>query len=719
MKLKLMAAVFAICTFAILPVSAKTIYVDVNSKSPTQDGSAENPFEKIQAAADIAEPGDTVLVNPGVYYESVTLRKSGTKEKPIIFKAVKNGEYDTVITAANRQIREGNVVWKCEDEDLQLYSIPYPRNTSSVLYNGARMLGYTSLEELKSFECWSGAREDSETTEGYPHGFYWDEREKKLYVHIGENDKYGSQNPNQNLMCIGGPYYEKATVNGVVDDGYRKGAISTDSYNFGIVTEDSANVLLSGFTFETPGWCGVFVRANDVTVRDCWFRGCMSGVTGGRYTMHDTFVSENVTVENSDWNLWPTFEDAMDKVRQPEQKFPYRYYWWCTKATLRSLMDYESGAFCQQAGRNWTIRNNMIASCLDAMSWAMSDGYYVKVEQTNINKENADGVKIYGNRFERCLDNAIEFENHAKNIDVYDNEFVNIFLPISWQPLGGTPWPTNIKVHHNVFYDEQWMIDLFLEKANYPLEWLKFGASASQWATAYSMRGEALESGVPVRPIIMQDKGFWVYNNSVYIPKGYTSEVVGLLTGKDQDYNNSYVFNNLIYCRAQTEDQPFRTYIKPGEFVPRDKNGQGWMHRNNLFIPSNPGEVELVKESETGKSYESFEEAGITMDGMVWKLDADSKARGAGVQIEGEIRDTTDIGPVPYGERWDIRFGVFKTGDVNSDRKVDLEDVAYLSERIGTSAADENYSYRCDLDFNGVINENDLQLLGGEYFAEN
>lgn len=180
MKLKLMAAVFAICTFAILPVSAKTIYVDVNSKSPTQDGSAENPFEKIQAAADIAEPGDTVLVNPGVYYESVTLRKSGTKEKPIIFKAVKNGEYDTVITAANRQIREGNVVWKCEDEDLQLYSIPYPRNTSSVLYNGARMLGYTSLEELKSFECWSGAREDSETTEGYPHGFYWDEREKSF-----------------------------------------------------------------------------------------------------------------------------------------------------------------------------------------------------------------------------------------------------------------------------------------------------------------------------------------------------------------------------------------------------------------------------------------------------------------------------------------------------------------------------------------------------------
>lgn len=93
------------------------------------------------------------------------------------------------------------------------------------------------------------------------------------------------------------------------------------------------------------------------------------------------------------------------------------------------------------------------------------------------------------------------------------------------------------------------------------------------------------------------------------------------------------------------------------------------MHRNNLFIPSNPGEVELVKESETGKSYESFEEAGITMDGMVWKLDADSKARGAGVQIEGELRNTTDIGPVPYGERWDIRFGVFKTGECQFGRK--------------------------------------------------
>lgn len=720
MKIKLLAAAFAICLFSALPASARTIHVDVNSRVGLEDGTAERPFTKIQKAADIVEPGDVVIVQPGVYYESVTLKRSGTEDNPIIFKAVKNGEYDTVITAANKEIREGKVEWKCEDEENQIYSVPYSRNVSNVLYNGARMLGYLSLDELKAFEGWPG-RIYNESTKflGYTHGYYWDSNEKKLYVHIGENDKYGDQDPNKNLMSVGGPYYTGSlTINGVTDTIMRTDGISTDSYNFGIETEDSAYVVLSGFTFEVPGWCGVFVRAHDVTIKDCWFRGCISGVLGGRRTAHDEFISENVTIENSDWNLFPLFEDAIDMIEKEDGKRS-GIFWWISKQGDGALHQLETGSFFTHAGKNWTVRYNKMSSCLDALSYYATMGYFKQQSGTNSEEENGNGIKIYGNRFETCLDNAIEVENHAQNIDIYDNEFVNIFLPFSWQPLGGTPWPTNIKVHNNVFYDDEELVKFFWDKGHYPLEWLKFGANASQWGTAWTLREEVLESGVPIRPIIMQDKGVWIYNNSVYIPGGYTSEVVGLLVGKDQKDNNSYVFNNLVYCFAQTAEQPYRKYIAEGRFFPINGSGQGWIHKNNICVSSNPGESNLVRESEEADAYDTLEDAGIVMNGIAMQLTENSPARGTGIQIADEERDTTDIGAVPYGENWDIRYGVYQSGDVNSDGKIDLEDVAYLSERIGIKDEDDSFPYRCDLDFNGVIDENDLQLLGSEYFAQN
>lgn len=67
--------------------STLTYYVNINA-GEGGNGTKESPFKKIQQAADIALPGDEVIVAPGVYREYVNIsffrckpeiRKAGTK----------------------------------------------------------------------------------------------------------------------------------------------------------------------------------------------------------------------------------------------------------------------------------------------------------------------------------------------------------------------------------------------------------------------------------------------------------------------------------------------------------------------------------------------------------------------------------------------------------------------------------------------------------------
>ncbi|SCE78796.1 Right handed beta helix region [Micromonospora purpureochromogenes] len=58
------------------------------SPTGTRDGSPAAPFCTIQAASDVAGPGQTVLVHPGTYQENVSFTRSGTADAPIIFRAV-------------------------------------------------------------------------------------------------------------------------------------------------------------------------------------------------------------------------------------------------------------------------------------------------------------------------------------------------------------------------------------------------------------------------------------------------------------------------------------------------------------------------------------------------------------------------------------------------------------------------------------------------------
>ncbi|MEU4713110.1 right-handed parallel beta-helix repeat-containing protein [Micromonospora purpureochromogenes] len=68
--------------------SRAEVYVNNKDCTPDGDGSTEKPYCTIGAAAAVAQPGQTVLVHPGDYRETVTFDRSGTADAPITYRAV-------------------------------------------------------------------------------------------------------------------------------------------------------------------------------------------------------------------------------------------------------------------------------------------------------------------------------------------------------------------------------------------------------------------------------------------------------------------------------------------------------------------------------------------------------------------------------------------------------------------------------------------------------
>ncbi|MEH1168989.1 right-handed parallel beta-helix repeat-containing protein [Micromonospora sp. CPCC 205539] len=110
------------------------LYVSNKYCSPTgvQNGSPEAPFCTIQAASAVAGPGQTVLVQPGVYRENVSFNRSGTESAPITFRAVylandsvRVGKYETtavtgavmVISGVHDVVIEGFDVYGADRSD--------------------------------------------------------------------------------------------------------------------------------------------------------------------------------------------------------------------------------------------------------------------------------------------------------------------------------------------------------------------------------------------------------------------------------------------------------------------------------------------------------------------------------------------------------------------------------------------------------------------------
>ena len=71
---------------------AREIHVSSAGKATNTGAGAESALPTIQAAVDLAQPGDVVRVHPGTYRETVVFPRSGTADQPITLRAAGDGQ---------------------------------------------------------------------------------------------------------------------------------------------------------------------------------------------------------------------------------------------------------------------------------------------------------------------------------------------------------------------------------------------------------------------------------------------------------------------------------------------------------------------------------------------------------------------------------------------------------------------------------------------------
>ena len=185
-------------------------YVNCNAK-PHGDGSKEKPFTRIQNAADIALPGDEILVMPGIYHEEVSPVNAGTESKPIVYRSVETRK--AVITGANAisgwEPYEGDV-WKVtiDNEYFGKYN-PYttlvygdwlnqgiPCHTGEVFLNGKSLYEQPSLDKVVNPEY----NDESWDREFTKHTWYTCQEEDSETTIIYAN--FQGKNPNEECVEI-------------------------------------------------------------------------------------------------------------------------------------------------------------------------------------------------------------------------------------------------------------------------------------------------------------------------------------------------------------------------------------------------------------------------------------------------------------------------------------------------------------------------------------
>jgi hypothetical protein len=590
---------------------AVTFHVNAKSGSDSADGlTPQTAFATINRATQSLVPGDTVLIAPGVYYEQVRIVDAGTSTAPITIKATDTKKNAVIITLADPAIRQGKKQWELVDNDLKLYSIAMDHFPARVLYDQIGLMGYPDLQTLKTFTLY-------DEYPGPPHGFTFDAKAQKLYVRLDASGQYGSTNPNEHVMAV-------SPVNA---NGYNGQHLSPGKLDANLVIEGDGDgfVEIQGLTLETPGAVGILSMRNNVIIKDCTFIGCRFGVGGHRQSPDESQTTNFITIDGCDYSNKPVFMDMVQMIQRLHdkpvaQKHPF--FWWHRKGhnTNNQLIKNDETGILGNVGSHWTLKNSDIHNAFEGIAtWGVSW---------------AKHLTITNNRFAYLVDNAIETENHAADVTIAHNWIEDVFEPISWQPLGGTPWPGPVFIHDNVIVQSEAFGKLW-KLVDHTPGVFKIGANGKNWAKPHmgATGIDKLNSKISKRFVVVPDEGFVAYHNTIFSP---LSNLLTLPNPNEGEFKRELInfrfFNNIIVTEQLFKDDNWK--------------GSGMEFDGNLNVCLNSqSQSANLTAGRKGKVLHQIDQLGFANpQNADFSLQNDSPAFGVGTRIPGLFTADRPVG---------------------------------------------------------------------------
>ncbi|MBQ8092922.1 MAG: right-handed parallel beta-helix repeat-containing protein [Clostridia bacterium] len=495
-------------------------YVD-QSAPRDGDGSQTRPFRYINDAAQLAMPGDEVIVAPGVYREYVNPLNAGTETQRITYRSQK--PLGAVITGA--EILTGwkpfrGDVWQAEVDNGRFgtynpyttmvcgdwYFAPPVRHTGAVFLNDRMMYETVTLEECEKGEAdpCSWAHEDSR------YKWFTEQKDGKTVLYAN----FRGKNPNQ----------EKVEIS------VRRNCFMPDKTGVGYITVSGFDIQKAATTWAPPA------AYQDGMIGPHWSRG---------------WIIEDCEISNS-----KCCGISLGKYRDPENDM---YFF--TKH-VKSPTQMERDAVCRGQYHGWLkenvgghiIRRCNIHHCEQTGIVGRMGGVFSIIEDCHIhdicNSQQLGGAETAGIKLHAAIDVIIR-RNHIHNC------IMGVWC--DWQAQGA-------RITGNLMHDNQppagaehaqgamFSTDVFIEVGHGPTL-IDNNVLLSRVAVTIPSQGIACVHNLMAGSFSLINSGVDSIVNGQREPR-YTpyhirhrTEVAGFMTilhGDDRIYNNIFIQNQPV-----------------------------------------------------------------------------------------------------------------------------------------------------------------------------
>ncbi len=275
-------------------------------------GSEDQPWLTIQHAADVVQPGDTVLVHAGRYPEAVRCQTPGLPGAPTTLRAF--GDDEVVLDGADPVPADR---WQRVDGSERIWAIPLERDPGQVLLDGRPVP--MKLDKVADFEWKLGTLTDADAG-----AWQFDAEGKRLLLNVGVESGDMTQ-------------FEPS----------RTGIVSPDS-TLEVPVRPHALVLaanwrVGGLRVRRYASTAIVIGGDDAVVEDCLITDCGAGIVASGWDRRGAIVRRNTVIGALGNGIFlqdrPTHCRVEDNLVIRCTLNPWHQAWWLGSVKMNSASD--------------------------------------------------------------------------------------------------------------------------------------------------------------------------------------------------------------------------------------------------------------------------------------------------------------------------------------------------------------------------------------------